>query len=196
MPMGERRSVVQVSVPAEEILETVSGVEAVRDRNVDGSGQPDRAVSTEARDHAELMPSSRRLARATADGQLVRLIDESLREHAKVKEMVRALRGRSKEAENLESEVNALQEQVEHHVSEEEGEMLPLLEQVMAAERRAELGRRFQAGKRQPGGRRAQRATARRGRAARAGGRRRTARATKGARQKKRARGRRKAQRK
>ena len=135
-------------------------------------------------------------ARATGDGQLVRLIDESRREHARLKETVRELRGRSGEAESLENEVNALQEQVEHHVSEEEGEMLPLLEQVMAAERRAELGRRFQAGKRQPGGRRAQRATARRGRAARAGGRRRTARATKGARQKKRARGRRKAQRK
>src|SRR5262249_8549619 len=49
-------------------------------------------------------------ARATADGQLVRLIDESLREHAKVKEMVRELRGRSPEAEDLDSRVNALQE--------------------------------------------------------------------------------------
>src|SRR5262249_8608797 len=98
-------------------------------------------------------------ARVTGDGQLARLVDESLREHAKVKEMGRELQMGWQGAEDLDSRVNALQEEVEHHVSEEEGEMLPRLEQMMSAERRAELGGRFQAGKRSTGGRRAQRRT-------------------------------------
>ena len=132
-------------------------------------------------------------ARATGDGELARMIDESFREHARVKEMVRELRTGKHEGEELDNRVNALEECVSHHVNEEEGEMLPRPEEVMSPERRADLGRRFQAGKRRSAPR-ARKATAR-ARATRAGGRRRVARATKGTRQKKRAR-RRTAQRK
>jgi len=132
-------------------------------------------------------------ARATGDGELARQIDESLREHARVKAMVHELQTTSFEGEELDNRVNALEECVSHHVNEEEGEMLPRVDEVMSPEQRADLGRRFQAGKRRSAPR-ARKATAR-ARATRTGGRRRTARATKGARQKKRVR-RRTAQRK
>jgi len=132
-------------------------------------------------------------AQATGDGELARLIDESLREHARVKEMVRELRTGKHEGEELDNRVNALEECVSHHVNEEEGEMLPRVEEVMSPEQRADLGRRFQAGKRR-GAPRARKAPAR-ARTKRAGGRRRTTTAAKGTRQKKRAR-RRTAQRK
>jgi hypothetical protein len=103
--------------------------------------------------------------------------------------MVHELQTTSYEGEQLDERVNALEECVTHHVNEEEGEMLPRLEQVMAAEQRAELGRRFQAGKRGTAPRARKRP--RRARATRAGGRRQTVRAAKSTRQKKRARGRR-----
>ena len=129
-------------------------------------------------------------ARTTGDGELARLIDEALREHARVKEMVRELRTGKHEGEELDNRVNALEECVSHHVNEEEGSMLPRLEQVLPEERRAELGRRFQAGKRRSAPRKAARKkTAAR---ARTGGRRRMVRgAAKSAGQKKKARPRR-----
>src|SRR4029077_10964574 len=134
-------------------------------------------------------------ASATGDTELGRLVDESLREHARVKELVRELRDGGFEGDELDGRVNALEECVQHHVGEEENEMLPRLEDLMGAEQRAELGRRMQAGKRRSAPRtgpaRRKRASTR-GRTLRAAGvRRRTARAAKGTRRKKRARARR-----
>jgi hemerythrin superfamily protein len=121
-------------------------------------------------------------ARATGDGEIARMIDESLREHARVKELVRELRTGKHEGDELDNRVNALEECVSHHVNEEEGEMLPRLEEVMSPEERADLGRRFQAGKGRSAPR-ARKATAR-ARTKRT----RVARAVKSTRQKKRAR--------
>ncbi|HJQ84511.1 MAG TPA: hemerythrin domain-containing protein, partial [Candidatus Binatia bacterium] len=70
-------------------------------------------------------------ARATGDGELQRMIDESLREHARVKEMVADLRDHDYDPEALDTRVNALEECVNHHVREEENEMLPRIEEVM-----------------------------------------------------------------
>jgi len=86
--------------------------------------------------------------RSTGDTELGRLIEESLREHARVKELIRELRdGRHEDAE-LDARVNALEECVQHHVREEENEMLPRVEQLMPELERAKLGRRMQARKR------------------------------------------------
>jgi len=87
-------------------------------------------------------------ARATADPELGRLIGESLREHARVKQLVAQLRATSPEDGDVDARVDALEECVRHHVTQEEGEMLPRLEQVMPERERAQLGRRMQARKR------------------------------------------------
>jgi hemerythrin superfamily protein len=87
-------------------------------------------------------------ARATADPELGRLVAESLREHARVKELVAQLRATNPENAEADARVDALEECVNHHVSEEEGEMLPRLEQIMPERERAQLGRRVQARKR------------------------------------------------
>ena len=87
-------------------------------------------------------------ARASADPELGRLIEESLREHARVKNLVAALRAIGHEHGEVDARVDALEECVQHHVSEEESEMLPRLQQVMSERDRAQLGRRMQARRR------------------------------------------------
>jgi hemerythrin superfamily protein len=86
-----------------------------------------------------------------ADAELAELVNESLREHARVKQQVAALKGpgaREEEA-GLESRVSALEQDVEHHVTEEEGQMFPRLAEVMDARKRADLGQRMQGRKQQ-----------------------------------------------
>ena len=85
---------------------------------------------------------------ATGDQELRRLVDESLREHARVKELVAELRGRDPQEEDVDTKASELQECVDHHVKEEENEMFPRLRDVMPDQRRAELGRRVQERKR------------------------------------------------
>jgi len=86
--------------------------------------------------------------RATGDPELGRQIDESLREHARVKDLVRQLREGRYEGEELDARMSALEECVQHHVREEEGEMLPRVEQIVPERQRSDLGRRMQARKR------------------------------------------------
>ena len=76
-----------------------------------------------------------------ADAQLAEQVNEALREHAEVKEQVAALQSRDGgQNGELEQEVTTLQQTVEHHVTEEEGEMFPRVAKVLDARRRAELG--------------------------------------------------------
>ena len=86
--------------------------------------------------------------RAIGDAKLGSLIGESLREHAKVKEQVATLEKGGHEGDDLDSRVSTLEQDVQHHVSEEEGEMFPRVETLMPMEQRTELGRRLQARKR------------------------------------------------
>ncbi len=135
-------------------------------------------------------------ASATGDTELARLVDESWREHARVKELVRELRDGGFEGEELDRRVNALEECVQHHVGEEENEMLPRLAELMPEERRAGLGRLMQAGKRRSAPRTAaarRKRASTRGRTVRAAGARRRTGAAKSIRRKKRARARRRA---
>jgi hemerythrin superfamily protein len=102
------------------------------------------AICSELEMHAQLeeeifYPAVRELG----DEKLDSLVDESLEEHGKVKEQVSALRQSSRDGDELESQVSELEECVEHHVDEEEGEMFPRLEEVMDDENREELGRRI-----------------------------------------------------
>jgi hypothetical protein len=78
------------------------------------------------------------------DEELSSLVDEVLEEHARVKQDVAALRHRGfEDGVEVESMVFRLQEDVEHHVTEEEGRMFPLLAELMDSRRRAELGARL-----------------------------------------------------
>ena len=80
-----------------------------------------------------------------ADAELAQQVDEALREHAQVKEQVAALQSREGGGNGeLEQEVTALQQNVEYHVTEEEGEMFPRVAGALDERRRAELGERLQ----------------------------------------------------
>jgi hemerythrin superfamily protein len=85
--------------------------------------------------------------RATGDPELNRGIDEAIQEHARVKEMVADLE-RNPEGDDLEQRVSELEGCVQHHVSEEESQMLPRVEEMIPVTERSELGRRMQARKR------------------------------------------------
>jgi hemerythrin superfamily protein len=140
-----------------------------------------------------------------ADAELAELVNEALREHGEVKQQVAALQSRDGGGNGeLAEEVTALQQNVEHHVTGEEGEMFPRVAEVLDERRRAELGDQLQERKEQLMGGRARRparrarSTSRKRRSARgrrattAAPRRKTARGKSGGRKtaKKRARGR------
>jgi hemerythrin superfamily protein len=60
------------------------------------------------------------------------LVAESLEEHQAVKELIEELRGLTPDDEEFEAKFNALRENVEHHVEEEEGAMFPKAEVELA----------------------------------------------------------------
>lgn len=110
-----------------------------------------------------------------ADDDLAAKVDEALQEHARVKQQVATLRARVREAGredagDLSGQVGALEQDVEHHVTEEEGEMFPRVTEAMSERERSELGERLQRRKRELAGETAKPA---RGRASRRTGTRR-----------------------
>jgi hemerythrin superfamily protein len=79
--------------------------------------------------------------RETGDEELGGQVEEALQEHARAKQQIQALRGMSPDDEGqLEATVSALQQDVEHHVAEEEGEMFPRVAEVMERDQRAQIG--------------------------------------------------------
>ena len=104
-------------------------------------------------------------ARATGDPELGRLVGESLHEHGRIKELVGQLRDAGPHDGDVDARVDALEERVRHHVSEEESEMLPRLEHVVSERDREQLGRRMQ-GRRRGASAPRRRAVKRRGRRA------------------------------
>jgi hemerythrin superfamily protein len=128
--------------------------------------------------------------RKTGDPELQRQVDESIREHARVKELVGKLRTRTGEPDaDTDAMVSELQQCVDHHVREEENEMFPRMEEVVPEPERRELGRQLQERKRTLGGGTARRARpAARGRTRTAGVRRSVAKKTAARTRKKRAR--------
>jgi hemerythrin superfamily protein len=71
------------------------------------------------------------------------LVEESEKEHQKVKEILGRLDGKLDKAltKVVAEMVARLQRNVEHHVEEEEGELLPRLQEAVAKTRLEELGR-------------------------------------------------------
>jgi hemerythrin superfamily protein len=123
------------------------------------------AICKELDVHAQIEEEIFYPAVREADRQLAEQVEEALREHARVKQQVAALQGAQDDVEGL---MTTLQQDVEHHVTEEEGEMFPRVAEVIGERQRTELGQRLQARKRQLMGetaRPARRAAARRSRA-------------------------------
>jgi iron-sulfur cluster repair protein YtfE (RIC family) len=89
-------------------------------------------------------PAVRRLQEA----ELEPLLEESLKEHATIKQRVQEVRSADAEGETLRERVSRLRECVEHHVQEEEGRMFPLLEDRLPEDARNRLGRELAARKR------------------------------------------------
>jgi hemerythrin superfamily protein len=99
--------------------------------------------------------------RATGDPELAKQLDEAFREHAGVKEQIASLRA-TPDADDVDERVSKLQGDVDHHVREEENEMLPRVEDLIPESERAALGRRMQGRKRALGGAPRKAASARR----------------------------------
>jgi hemerythrin superfamily protein len=81
-----------------------------------------------------------------ADRQLAEMVEEAFREHARVKQQVAALQAGQDDADGM---MTTLQQDVEHHVTEEEGEMFPRVAETIGERQRTEMGQRMQARKRE-----------------------------------------------
>jgi len=85
--------------------------------------------------------------RALRDRELLKQVNEALKEHSLVKKEVASLREKHDDVDSLEQRMSQLEEDVEHHATEEEDEMFPRLDELMPEEERRELARRMQASK-------------------------------------------------
>jgi iron-sulfur cluster repair protein YtfE (RIC family) len=77
------------------------------------------------------------------------LILEAYEEHAVVKQLLSELDELSKDDETWGAKLTVLQENVEHHVDEEENELFPKARKVLSTEEAEALGERLEAAKQQ-----------------------------------------------
>jgi hemerythrin-like domain-containing protein len=101
-------------------------------------------ISRELEAHADIeeeifYPSVK--AKAEEEGQ--ELVDEAVEEHHLVKVTLGELASLPPSDEAFDAKVTVLIENVRHHVEEEEEEMLPQAEELLGADRLAELGQRM-----------------------------------------------------
>ena len=82
------------------------------------------------------------------DDKLTELVAESIEEHHVVKTLVKEIMSLAASSdEKLAAKTTVLIENVEHHASEEEDEMFPLVRQKMSEETLVELGRELESAK-------------------------------------------------
>ena len=77
------------------------------------------------------------------------IVLESYEEHGVVKQLLAELDALSKDDETWGAKLKVLQENVEHHVEEEEGELFPKARKVLSAEEIDALGERLETAKQQ-----------------------------------------------
>lgn len=85
--------------------------------------------------------------RSEGNEELVDIVNEGIEEHHQVKMFLRELSALSDGSEKFEPKLKVLQEDVEHHVEEEENEMFPLVKAQFDAEVLEELGSEMEAEK-------------------------------------------------
>lgn len=79
--------------------------------------------------------------------ELKDLVLESLEEHKQVKTLIREIGNLTGDSEKFDAKLTVMQENVEHHVEEEENEMFPLVEQYLAESQLETLGQEMEAAK-------------------------------------------------
>jgi len=90
---------------------------------------------------------------ACGDPDLARMVGQARQDHERARQQIRTLRRMMKDGgDGLEAAVSTLEQDIEHHVTEEEGEMFPRVEEVMDGARRREMARRVQARRRELAG--------------------------------------------
>ena len=78
------------------------------------------------------------------------LVLEAYEEHHVIKQLLAELDGLSKDEEQWGAKLKVLQENVEHHVEEEEGELFPKAQKVLTTEEIETLGDQLEAAKTKP----------------------------------------------
>jgi hemerythrin-like domain-containing protein len=81
---------------------------------------------------------------ATKDARTEELLQEAVEEHLSAKRIIADLVERDDIDEEAEAKLSVLQEQIEHHVEEEEKELFPKVRKALDAERLDELGDELQ----------------------------------------------------
>jgi iron-sulfur cluster repair protein YtfE (RIC family) len=74
------------------------------------------------------------------DEELIELVDESLEEHQEVKDLLKDIESSTADGEQLKTKVMELRQKVEHHATEEETEMFPLVRRVLQSEDLERMG--------------------------------------------------------
>ena len=82
---------------------------------------------------------------ATKDARTEELLLEAVEEHLGAKRIIADLVEKDLEDDVFDAKMSVLQEQIEHHVEEEEKELFPKVKKLLASERLAELGEEMEA---------------------------------------------------
>jgi hemerythrin superfamily protein len=101
-------------------------------------------LSNELLVHAQIEEDIFYPAVREAAPELAEKVERSLQEHERIKEELAAL---ERQPEDVEETMATLEQGVEQHVTEEEGEIFPRAAEVFDERRRTELGRRLRARK-------------------------------------------------
>ena len=73
-------------------------------------------------------------------GQGVEMAVEARQQHQEVRELLAEMSGLDRESEEFEEKLRKLQDSVEHHVEDEEGEMFPRARKAIAQEQLVQMG--------------------------------------------------------
>jgi len=103
-----------------------------------------RQLSNELLVHAQVEEEIFYPAVREAAPELAEQVERSLREHERIKEELAAL---ERQPEDVEETMTTLEQNVEQHMTEEEGEIFPRATEAFDERRRTELGRRLRARK-------------------------------------------------
>jgi iron-sulfur cluster repair protein YtfE (RIC family) len=77
------------------------------------------------------------------------MVAEAYEEHSEVKNLLREIEALSGDSSEFDAKLKELQENVEHHVEEEEEEMFPVVEQNFDASALKELGKQMETAKKE-----------------------------------------------
>jgi len=77
---------------------------------------------------------------ATRNARTEELLQEAVEEHLSVKRLIADLLELSPSDPQFDAKISVLQEQVEHHVGEEEGDLFPKVKKILAADELEDLG--------------------------------------------------------